>query len=305
MLAISGYLMNRRSRENNGIRIWFTGKDPELQTKLKTLVSYSYGSESGVGNNTPNPWGIRLAIFRAVAALGILIAGIFAGLTTAHLIHLVVGLLGILAGSIVALIGAFGTLDWMNWRSIPKQILESKLDDILLKTTIVYYGDSYPDDLSILTGHNTWKALRADESEWPLIRANSLTLSAAEIATIVSPPEMGETSGIMARDTIQEVPAPPPSKPLLDAPFKVGISVAEELPIGIDPDAHGLATGGSRSGKTSIAYAMLTQLIERGDDAPGIFLVDPVVHPLNETQGKSKINCVREGVQDDTDKKKL
>jgi hypothetical protein len=51
--------------------------------------------------------------------------------------------------------------------------------------------------------------------------------------------------------------------------------VAEDLPIGIDPDAHGLATGGSRSGKTSIAYAMLTQLIERGDEAPGIFLVDP------------------------------
>ncbi|MGE5375040.1 MAG: type IV secretion system DNA-binding domain-containing protein [Bacteroidota bacterium] len=275
MLAISGYLMNRRSRENNGIRIWFTGKDPELQMKLKTLASYSYGTEAGVGNGTPNPWGIRLATFRAVTAIGILVAGIFAGLTTAHWIPFVTGLLGTLAGSLLALIGAFGTVDWMNWRSIPKQILESKLDDILLKTTIVYYGDSHPDDLSILTGYNAWKALRADENEWPVIRANSLTLSAAELATIVSPPEMGETSGVMARDMIQEVPAPPPSKPFLDAPFKVGLSVSEELPVGIDPDAHALATGGSRSGKTSIAYAMLTQLIERGDDAPGIFLVDP------------------------------
>ncbi|HJS81431.1 MAG TPA: hypothetical protein VJ742_01205, partial [Nitrososphaera sp.] len=30
-----------------------------------------------------------------------------------------------------------------------------------------------------------------------------------------------------------------------------------------------------------------------------------VVHPLNETQGKSKINCVQEGVQDGPDKKEL
>ena len=30
-----------------------------------------------------------------------------------------------------------------------------------------------------------------------------------------------------------------------------------------------------------------------------------VVPPLNGTQGKSKINCVREGVQDGTDKKEL
>lgn len=275
MLAISGYLMNHRNRENNGIRIWFTGKNPELQTKLKALVSYSYGTDSGVGNDTPNPWGIRLAILRAVAALGILIAGIFAGLTTAHWIHLVMGLIGTLAGCILMVVATFGILDWMNWRSIPKQILEAKIDDILLKATIVYYGDRYPDDLSIVTGHNTWKALRADDHEWPLVRANSLTLSATELATIVSPPEMGEISGVMTADSIQEIPAPPPSKPFLDAPFKVGFSVAEDLPVGIDPDAHGLAIGGSRSGKTSIAYAMLTRLIERGDDAPGIFLVDP------------------------------
>ena len=163
----------------------------------------------------------------------------------------------------------------MNWRSIPKQILEAKIDDILLKTTIVYYGDPFPEQLSLLTGHNAWKTIGKDEKEWPTVRSSSLTLSAGELATVVAPPEMGESSGVIARDVIQEIPAPPPSQPLLNAQFKVGTSVAEDLSIGIDPDAHGLATGGSRSGKTSIAYAMLTQLIERGDDAPGIFLVDP------------------------------
>ena len=275
MLAISGYLMNHRGHADSGIRLWFTGKDPELQAKLKTLVAYSYGTESGVGNDSPNPWGMRLTILRAFAAIGILIAGIFAGLTTAHWINGIAGILGTLSGGILTLVATFGILDWMHWRSIPKQILEAKIDDILLKTTIVYYGDSFPEQLSLLTGHNAWKTIGKDEKEWPAVRSSSLTLSAGELATVVAPPEMGESSGVIARDVIQEIPAPPPSQPLLNAQFKVGTSVAEELSIGIDPDAHGLATGGSRSGKTSIAYAMLTQLIEKGDDAPGIFLVDP------------------------------
>ena len=36
-----------------------------------------------------------------------------------------------------------------------------------------------------------------------------------------------------------------------------------------------------------------------------IFEKSIVVHPLNETQGKNKINCVHEGVQDGPDKKEL
>ncbi len=249
MLAISGYLMNHRSQGDSGIRIWFTGKDSELQAKLKALVAYSYGTESGVGDNSPNPWGIRLTILRTFAAIGVLVAGVFAGLTTAHWINAALGIIGVLAGSILTLVATFGILDWMNWRSIPKQILESRIDDILLKTTIVYYGDSPPIGLSLLTGHNTWKTIAADKNEWPFVRSGALALSAGDMATIVAPPEMGETSGVMASDAIQEIPAPPPSEPLLDAPFKVGASVAEDLAIGIDPDAHGLATGGSRSGK--------------------------------------------------------
>lgn len=275
MLAISGYLLNRRGNEDNGVRIWFTGKDPELQAKLQALVSYSYGTESGVGDNSPNPWGMRLGMLRIVAVLGILVAGIFAGLTNAHWIHPSVGVLGTLAGGILTLVSTFGILDWMQWRSIPKRILEAKIEDILLKTTVIFYGDSFPEGLSLLTGHNTWIPTNPDENEWPLVRSRTLTLSAADVATMVAPPEMGETSGVMASDVIQEIPAPPASEALLNAPFKVGISVANDMMVGIEPDGHGVATGGTRSGKTSIAYAILSQLIEQGDDAPGIFLVDP------------------------------
>ena len=264
MLAVSGYLMNYRAKNDNGIRMWFTGKDPELQAKLQALVSYSYGTESGVGDSSPNPWGMRLTMLRVLVAIGIIVAGVFAGATTAGWINLFVGIIGALAGGILTLVATFGVLDWMNWRSIPKTIIEAKIEDILLKTTIVYYGDSAPKGLSLLTGNNQWIQIRPEDKEWPFIRSCPITLSATDMATMVAPPEMGETSGVMAREVVQEIPAPPPSEPLLDAPFKVGTSIADDKPVGIDPDAHGVATGGSRSGKTSIAYSTLVQLIQRG-----------------------------------------
>jgi hypothetical protein len=303
MLAVSGYLMNHREKNDNGIRMWFTGKDPELQAKLQALGSYSYGTESGVGDSSPNPWGMRLTMLRVLVAIGIIVAGIFAGATTAGWINLFVGIMGTLAGGILTLVATFGVLDWMNWRSIPKTIIEAKIEDILLKTTIVYYGDSAPNGLSLLTGNNQWIQIKPEDKEWPFIRSCPITLSATDMATMVAPPEMGETSGVMARDVVQEIPAPPPSEPLLEAPFKVGISIADDKLVGIDPDAHGVATGGSRSGKTSIAYSTLVQLIQRGDDAPGIFLVDPhlsladglleVIHNLPEEERKKAIKRLR------------
>jgi len=103
----------------------------------------------------------------------------------------------------------------------------------------------------------------------------SFPLPAGELAGLIAPLQLGEGSGLLDRAVWQDVPAPPPSQPLLEAGFKVGTSVATGEWIGVDPDGHGLATGGSRTGKSSFTYAMLKQLIARGDDAPGIFLVDP------------------------------
>jgi hypothetical protein len=303
MLAVSGYLMNHRRENNNGIRMWFTGKDPELQAKLQALVSYSYGTESGVGDSSPNPWGMRLTMLRVLVAIGIIVAGVFAGATTAGWINPFVGILGALAGSILTLVATFGVLDWMNWRSIPKTIIEAKIEDTLLKTTIVYYGDSAPNGLSLLTGNNQWIQVKPEYKEWPFIRSCPTTLSATDMAAMVAPPEMGETSGVMAREVVQEIPAPPPSEPLLAAPFKIGTSIADDKPVGIDPDAHGVAIGGSRSGKTSIAYSTLVQLIERGEEAPGIFLVDPhssladglleIIHNLPGDQREKAIKRLR------------
>jgi len=123
------------------------------------------------------------------------------------------------------------------------------------------------------------------DADWPAVRAFAMPLPAVEVAALVTPPEAGEGSGVIDRDSRQDVPAPPPSRPLTEAAFKVvafsatkiGKSSATGEAIGVDPDGHGLVTGGSRTGKTSFAYALLERLIERGEDAPGIFLVDPHV----------------------------
>jgi len=112
-------------------------------------------------------------------------------------------------------------------------------------------------------------------AEWPNIRGISMPLPVSEIAALVSPPEMGEGSGSLDRTTIQDVPAPPPSRPLVEAKSKIGISPSTGEEIGVDPDGHSLAIGGSRTGKSSVMFGLLEQLIARGADAPGIFLVDP------------------------------
>jgi hypothetical protein len=265
--------MNHRGQTDNGIRMWFTGKDPELQAKLQALVSYSYGTESGVGDSSPNPWGMRLTMLRVLVAIGIIVAGVFAGATTAGWINLFVGIIGALAGGILTLVATFAVLDWMNWRSIQdnhqRRLKISCQDHNCLLWRLA------PNGLSLLTGNNQWTQIKPEDKEWPFIRSCPITLSATDMAAMVAPPEMGETSGVMAREVVQEIPAPPPSEPLLEAPFKVGISIADDKLVGIDPDAHGVAIGGSRSGKTSIAYSTLVQLIQQGDEAPGIFLVDP------------------------------
>jgi hypothetical protein len=128
--------------------------------------------------------------------------------------------------------------------------------------------------LPLLAGEQSWKPLA---NVWPEIRKHGFPLPAGELSGMIAPLQMGEGSGLLDRAVWQEVPAPPPSQPLLEAGFKIGQSVATGELVGVDPDGHGLATGGSRSGKSSFVFAMLEQLIACGDDAPGIFLTDPHV----------------------------
>jgi hypothetical protein len=273
MLAIGGQLRTGlQPGQQASMRIWLLGKEKHLQDRLRTLVSYSYGTESGVSDkDTPNPWGIRLGFLRVVLMIGVMVAAICGGLLGAGWINPLLAALGIMGGGSLAVVGTLGMLDWMYWRSIPKEIIEKRVNETLLRVSFAVSGTS-PKSISLLGGNSQWMAL---PSEWPTIRAMSMPLPVSEIAALVSPPEMGEGSGSLDRTTIQDVPAPPPSRPLVEAKFKIGTSPSTGEEIGVDPDGHGLATGGSRTGKSSVMFGLLEQLIARGPDAPGIFLADP------------------------------
>jgi hypothetical protein len=270
VLAIGSRLINAaREGQETHLRVWLMGNDWHLQERLSALSAYSYGTEGGVENNTPNPWGMRLRLLRAFLALGLLVAGMSGGLWSLGWFSPLIGMLGVLSGGLVCLTSAWGVADWLAWRSIPQEVLERRIREPLLNVAISL---SQPLDLPLFTGAQTRTSL---DNSWPGAGAHSFPLPAGELAALIAPLQMGEGSGFLDREVWQEVPAPPPSQPLLEAGFKIGQSVATGELVGVDPDGHGLATGGSRTGKSSFVFAMLEQLIARGEDAPGIFLVDP------------------------------
>lgn len=271
-LALGGQLLDQVSLgQDTSLRIWLLGKDPKLQERIRALASYSYGTGHGVDNDTPNPWGLRLALWRVVLILGAVISVITGGSLSAGWLSKAAGALGVIGGGVLFLVGALGMQQWMRWRSIPQDLLEIRAKDTLLKVSFSLSAPS-PQSIAFLGGISTWKRI---EGEWPGVRAYAMPLPAGEIAALITPPEIGEGAGVIDRDVLQEVPAPPPAPALVAAKFSIGESVATGESIGVDPDGHGVIAGGSRSGKSSLVYSLLQQLIARGDDAPGIFLVDP------------------------------
>jgi len=272
MLAIGSRLISAANEgQETSLRLWLLGNEGQLQEKLRELSSYSYGTEGGVENNTPNSWGLHLDFLRAGLFTGIITAGISGGILFAGWFNPLPISLIVIAGCAISIASAWGIRSWLEWRSIPKEILEKRIQEPLLKIAMTL---STPMDLPLMAGEQSWKPL---SNGWPEIRKHGFPLPAGELAGLIAPLQMGEGSGLLDRAVWQEVPAPPPSQPLLEAGFKIGQSVATGEMVGVDPDGHGLATGGSRSGKSSFVYSMLEQLIVRGDDAPGIFLVDPHV----------------------------
>ncbi|MBU2610835.1 MAG: hypothetical protein KJ606_07815, partial [Chloroflexi bacterium] len=265
---------------DTALHLWLVGRDEKLQAKLRSLSAYSYGTESGVeSNDTPNPWGMRLGLLRAVLLLGLLIAGVSGGLIGAGWAAPLLGVVGILGGVMLMAVAAGGMWEWMRLRSIPKEMLERRTQEPLIKAAITLRVDTpcaapTRQAFSLVDGPAKWTAIDP-ASEWPSVRAFAMSLPAGEIAALVCPPETGEISGVIAQSSRQDVPSPPPSLPLMQAGFLIGKGTTGGEPVGVDPDGHGVVVGGSRSGKSSMVFALRKQLIERGPDAPGIFLVDP------------------------------
>lgn len=270
LLAIGSQLLNAaREDGQSNLRIWLLGSEVKLQERLRSLTAYSYGTEGGVETNTPNPWAMQLQLLRSMLVVGLLLAGISAGVSSAGWSSWMTGLLGMLAGSAICLASASGVRDWLAWRSIPRESLERHIQEPLLQVAMTVSEDVR---LSLFGGEHSSASLT---NAWPEIRKYGFPMPAGDLAALIAPLQLGEGSGLFDRAVWQEVPAPPPSQPLLEAGFKIGTSVATGELVGVDPDGHGMATGGSRSGKSSFVFSMLEQLISRGDDAPGIFLTDP------------------------------
>jgi len=274
-LAIAGIMIQsaRAGAPDACLRFWLLGKDAAMQEQLRKLYAYSYGSESGVSDDTPNPWGIQLSIFKFLLFAGMATASI--GLASALLgwIPKLIGVLAMAAGLILTIVAGVGTYRWMQWRSIPKDVVQERLQDALLSVACTFHTPSAEKpSLSILAAKSDWQPMPV---AWPTVKRYTMPLPASEIAGLIAPPEQGEGSGIIHRDVWQDTISPPPSPELVKAPFKVGFGVATDEPVGIDPDGHGVFVGGTRTGKSSVAWQMLNQLIQQGDDAPGIFLVDP------------------------------
>jgi hypothetical protein len=267
-LSLGGQLMAHRMK----LRIWVLGREGRLQERLRALSAYNYGSESGVeADQAPNPWGLRLALLRVGMGLGGLVAAVGGGALAAGLAFHPAGALAVAAGGVLFLAAFLSSLDWLELRSLPKETLLAASQGALLSVGMTVLA-SEPPELELLSGMTRWRELPA---EWPGVRACSLPVAAGDLAALLAPPESGEGGGVIDSEARQEVPAPPPSRALVSAPFRIGKAVASGEPVGVDPDGHGLAVGGSRSGKSSFAYALLRQLLAQGEAAPGLFLVDP------------------------------
>ena len=277
MLAIGGRLLSGLpDGKEAGLRIWLLSHDPKLQAKIRELAAYSYGTSAGVDHKSaPNPWGLRFSMFQWIALLGMGITAISTAIAVVGVIPFLLGLAGALAGLLIFVSGVMGVYQWMKWRAIPQEILKARATDTLIKTAIVAYG--YPiRNPAILSGSNEWHEV---DPEWPAVKPNAFPLPVQELASLITSPEIGEGGGILARSSIQDVPAAPASESLLvkpgDTKIPVGKTINADQTVGIDPDGHVLIVGGTRSGKSSFTYDVLRELIQKGNNAPGIFLVDP------------------------------
>ena len=297
-LAIAGQLLQQAQSSETRLRIWLLGKETGLQEHLRKIYAYAYGTESGVGDDAPNPWAMQLGLWKAALFLGMGIAGVSTAVVLIGWLPGFVGILGILAGLILTVIAGVGTGRWMRWRGVPKEVVQTRLQDSLLKVAFTIHSDAgQTPNLSLLAGQSKWVSL---PSSWPLVQTYAYPLPTGEIAGLVAPPEQGEGSGIIHRDVWQDTISPPPSPELTTAPFKVGYGVATGEPIGIDPDGHGLLVGGTRTGKSSVTWQMLDQLIQRGDEAPGIFLIDPhlsladaFLEAVDRLEGEARVKAIQ------------
>jgi hypothetical protein len=252
------------------LEVHLFGEDRGLQERLRALSAYAYGTAGGVDGDAPGPWALRRRLARWILGLGMLVGGLAGGLLAAGWLPRAEGLAGMAAGLLLFLVGAELERRWMIWRSVPRERMEAAARGPLLRAAFVLRGPERPPDAFPLSGRCRWVEVSGEAD----LSAFAVPVPAGELASLLAPPEAGEPAGMLAEAARLDVPAPPPAPALRAAPLRVGRSAATGEPVGIDPDAHGMVVGGSRTGKSSFAFAVLRAAME-AEDPPGILLVDP------------------------------
>jgi len=250
---------------------WILGREDRFQDRLRALTAYSTGTEKGVDDDTPNPWSLRLALWRGLMVAGGTVAAVAGALYAPGWISPSAAALVLTAGGLAALVGFAGTVSWMRLRSLSPQILEARLDGPLLRTAITLEAID-PGELRPLAGVQRWERMGR---LWPDVRRFGFPLPAAHLARVVAPVEGSDLAAILAPGTIQAIPHPEPSRELRAAPVPIGRDPASGEPVGIEQAGHTLVVGGSRTGKSSAVYWMLRRMVSDPDSAQGLFLVDP------------------------------
>ncbi len=249
------------------------GREDELQERLRALSAYAIGTEKGVDDDAPNPWTLRLRTWQSLMAVGGAAAAFGGAGHGPGWIPASYAALLVMGGGLLGLAGFMGTQHWMALRSIPAQVVEKRLSGALLRVSLAVAAVD-PSGIHLLAGEQRWVRMKR---LWPDILRHSFPLSSADVLSMIAPFENSEAAGMIAADSFQDLPAPPPSEAYRRAPFKIGVSIVTEEKIGIDGGGHTLVVGGSRSGKSSAVFNLLREMLSDIDRAPGLFLVDPHV----------------------------
>ncbi|MFM8424219.1 MAG: hypothetical protein ACKOBL_03505, partial [Chloroflexota bacterium] len=171
MLAIGSRLISAaREGQDASLRLWLLGNEERLQEKLRNLSAYSYGTEGGVGNDTPNAWGMQLDFLRTGLFFGMIMAGISGGILVAGWFQPFVVSIFVVAGLTICVASAFGIRDWLAWRSIPREVVDVRIQQPLLK---VAFSISEPIQLPLLAGEQSWQPI---ESVWTAIQKHTFPL---------------------------------------------------------------------------------------------------------------------------------
>jgi hypothetical protein len=264
----------RPPRGEVALQIRLGRADPAQQARWRAFAAYAYGTESGA-RGLLNPWGIARAAGGAAVGMGALLSGL--GLALGAGGGRPEGLLMALAGLVLGGFGGRALGEWVALRSVPAEVLSRKVSGTLRRVSFrAVAREMEPEAAEAAVAaaladppFDGPAAAVATGEGWP----PPAWFSTFELAPWLTPPARAELAAWLSPASRLDMPAPPaaPGRP---GALILGRAVATGEPVGVDPDAHMLVVGGTRTGKSSAAFRLIRSLMDQ-PDPPGLWLFDP------------------------------